>query len=152
MGKGGALFFLFVLLASCSEVETIDGRRDTFAIATSKGIVEAVVEEQGGFEGAARLIRAGIAEAYAVECGPTDNAMPTTRHVIWAVARGGLRPTAMISVRVLNAGKIENAASASVAAPGAVPDAVFMAEVVHLALRVLPPPAKAPETPGDRCP
>jgi hypothetical protein len=85
-----------------------------------------------------RLIRAGVAETYSVVCGTSSDSAAAERQMVWHVVNDGRKPTAVVTVHIVQGGEIIRSAFANVAAPDSNPDAVFKYDVAHLAGRVLP--------------
>lgn len=144
-----------LIVASCMRPGVSDDSRDRFGIITSEGTVLAIVQGSAiGFTNAdlTRLIWSGVAEAYPIQCEVPSELAAAGRQIFWNVINDGRKPTAVISVRVVQDGKIVRSAFNHVAAPGSSPDAVFMYDVSHLARRVLPPAARPLASPPNGCP
>jgi hypothetical protein len=131
-------------LASCARSEGIGPARNLFTASTSEGTVLVRVEGLAtGFTNSelTRLIRSGLTRIYPIQCdAPSDISMSVPR-MVWHVINDGRRPTAMVTVRIIENGRIVRSGFTTVSAPGANPDAVFMREFSDLAYGVMPPAA-----------
>jgi len=87
-----------------------------------------------------RLIRAGVAETYSIQCDVPWDIAATARQIFWQVSSSVRRPTATISVKVVQGGKTVNSTFTNVAGPDANPYVIFMNEISRLAHEMLPPP------------
>jgi hypothetical protein len=131
------------LLASCATAANINGAGNRFGIITSEGIVLATVSGMAtGLTNAdlTRLIRAGVAETYSIQCDVPRHMPRSTRQIFWHVTSGIRYPTAVISIRLVEDSKTVRSFFADVAAPETSPSLIFMNEVSRLSRRVLPPP------------
>ena len=137
---GRALLFCLAFAVSCTRPTISDGWEAWSGVGTPDGAV--VVQGMAkGFTNAelTRLIRAGVADAYPTRCdgGPVPaGSMP---RMVWHVVNDGRKPTAIVSVRVVQNGGLVRFAFSNTPAPDTFPDAVFRREVSDLARRVLVP-------------
>jgi hypothetical protein len=146
---GYALLFCAVLTPSCAQMPAADASRSRFGVITSEGVISATVGGSAtGFTNTnlTGLIRAGLAEAYSIQCEVPPKMAAAGPQMVWHVTSIGIKPTAIISVDVVKDGKIVKSAYTNVAAPGSNPNAVFMYDVRRLAQRVLPPNSSPPSS------
>jgi hypothetical protein len=144
---GYALLFCAVLTPSCAQMPAADASRSRFGVITSEGVTSVTVGGSAkGFTNTnlAGLIRAGLAEAYSIQCEAPQNMAAAGPQMVWHVTNIGVKPTAIISVYVVKDGKVVKSAYTNVAAPGANPNAVFMYDVLRLAQTVLQPNSRPP--------
>jgi hypothetical protein len=85
----GVLFLSVILMTSCAKPEIPGSTWNQFAIITSQGIVLATVN--GTVTGLTsrdltRLIRAGVAETYTIQCGVPGDIAATARQIFWQVS------------------------------------------------------------------
>lgn len=134
-----------VLVASCARPGTPNDSQAQFGIITSEGRVLANVEGSAtGFTNTelTHLIRTGVSEVYAIDSDVSSDAATAGRRMFWHVINDGRKPTAVISVHLVQDGKIARSAYADAAAPDSDSDEEFMYVVSHLAREVLPPAAQ----------
>jgi hypothetical protein len=146
---GAAMF-----VASCTNARSTTAAPGQFGVNTTDGVVTARVD---GFatgvtnQDLTRLVLAGVGESYTVDCHLLPNTSPDTTQMVWRVTNNGRKPTAIVSVELIQNGRTVRSAFADAAAPAANPDAVFVHQVATLARRVLPQPSTGAEVIPDRC-
>ena len=141
---GRTLLFCMIFVVSYSRPSASGGSEAWSGVGTPVGAVALVVQGMAkGFTNAelTRLIRAGVADAYPTRCDGGPVAADSMPRMVWHVVNDGRKPTAIVSVRVIQNGSLVRFAFSNAPAPDAFPDAVFRREVSDLARRVLAPPS-----------
>jgi hypothetical protein len=156
--SGRASLSGLVSMAVCAGVAGCGGTPDRFAVSTPDGVVLASVEGAStGFTNTelTRLVRAGVAEAYPVQCHAPSWLGAGAPLMVWQVVDKDRQPTAIVSVRLIRNGTVVRSSFDNVVVPDANPGSVFMRTVSDLARRVLPPATSPPTMPDrtmpDRC-
>jgi len=145
-----ALLSGLVMVAACAGEAGCGGAPDRFAVSTPDGVVLASVEGAStGFTNAelTRLVRAGVAEAYPVQCSVPAVLAAEAPLMVWRVVDKDRQPTAIVSVKLIRNGTVVRSAFDNVLAPDTNPGSVFMRTVSDLARRVLPPATSPPPMP-----
>ena len=136
----GVLLSCLVLVVSCAGPNVSDDVQNPFGIYTADGLVLCDIENMAKgvtHTELTRLIRAGVSEAYPVECGVPPGTTAETEHMVWRVTNNGRKATAVVHVVLIRDGHVIRSAFADLGAPGANPDRSITYEISHLAQRVL---------------
>jgi hypothetical protein len=139
---GCHLVLLLCSLASCARSENVARPNNLFTADTSEGIV--VVRVEGfatGFTNTemTRLIRGGLARIYPIQCDTSPDVSANAPRMVWHVINDGRKATAMVTVTIIESGRIVRSKFDNVSAPNVNPNVVFMRDVSDLAYRVMLP-------------
>jgi hypothetical protein len=136
------LVLVLYLLAACTGPQGAGKADNLFTANASEGDVLVRVDGMArGFTNSelTRLIKRGMAGSYPIQCHEaSDNALDTPK-MVWHVINDRRKPTAVVTVKVIESSGIVRSKFANIAAPGVNPDAVFMRDVADLAYRIMPP-------------
>jgi len=136
------LFLVLSLLAACSGSEGAGQVNNLFVANTTEGVALVRVDGMAtGFTNSelTRLIRRGMAGIFPILCRDASDNASTAPKMVWHIINDGRKPTAVVTVKVIETDGIVRAKFANISAPGINPDAVFMHDVADLAYRIISP-------------
>jgi hypothetical protein len=137
-------FLPLSLLIACTNPERGDGAGNLFTAGTSEGTIMVRVEGfTKGFTNTelTRLIRDGLAKTYPIQRDVPPDIASNVPRMVWHVNNDERNATAVVTVRIIQNGRVVRSDFAKTPAPNACPPAVFMHEVSELARNVIPPAA-----------